>query len=378
MLKPFNAVRILDLTHDLGRYVGRLFADLGAEVLKIETPGGSRERILAQRTDSPEFAAEFEYFNASKKSVVIDISCADGRRKFMALAATSQIVLLEKDGAFYDDVEELRAAAPAAVVAAISPFGNQGPASDALGGDLILQAVGGLAWLTGRPGEPPLRLPGNQSTMITGVYAAVATSLALWDAENTGQGHLVEIAAQECIAHSLQNSIQVWDFENRISTRGGEGTRDASEDVFACKDGAIFLSAPRNLGNSWNALIGWIEETGHPAHIVLKEERWADRIWRMTGDAKHELRNVLEPFTMQFTKDELIEEALRRKIVLGPVNSMQDVLDDIQFAHRNYFVKLNIGNQLLPTVFPGAPYNLSEHVWEVNPAPALGETTVSF
>jgi benzylsuccinate CoA-transferase BbsE subunit len=378
MLKPFNAVRILDLTHDLGRYVGRLFADLGAEVLKIETPGGSRERILAQRTDSPEFAAEFEFFNASKKSVVIDISCADGRRKFMALAATSQIVLLEKDGAFYDDVEELRAASPAAVVAAISPFGNQGPASNALGGDLILQAVGGLAWLTGRPGEPPLRLPGNQSTMITGVYAAVATSLALWDAENTGQGHLVEISAQECIAHSLQNSIQVWDFENRISTRGGEGTRDASEDVFACKDGAIFLSAPRNLGNSWNALIGWIEETGHPAHIILKEERWADRIWRMTGDAKHELRSVLEPFTMQFTKDELIEQALRRRIVLGPVNSMQDVLDDIQFAHRNYFVKLNIGNQIRPTVFPGAPYNLSEHVWEVNPAPVLGETTVSF
>jgi benzylsuccinate CoA-transferase BbsE subunit len=98
----------------------------------------------------------------------------------------------------------------------------------------------------------------------------------------------------------------------------------------------------------------------------------------MTKDAKRELRSVLEPFTTQYTKDELIEEALRRKIVLGPVNSMQDVLDDIQFAHRNYFVSLNIGSQIRPTVFPGAPYKLSEHVWAVNPAPALGETAVSF
>jgi len=372
MSKPYEGVKVLDLTHDLGRYVGRLFADLGADVIKCEPPEGALDRRAADLTISPEFAAEFEYFNASKRSEVFDLSSDQGQHAFMAQAQSAQVILLEKDGFAFSQFDALRAACPASVVAVVSPFGLEGPAADAKASDLVLQAAGGIAWLSGRVGEPPLRLPGGQATMITGVYAAAAVSLALADTLRTNNGHFVEVAAQECIAHSLQNSIQVWDFEKKVSMRGGEGTRDASEDIFACKDGFVFLAAPRTLGVSWNALVAWIRETGHPAAIELDRECWADRVWRLTAQAKALLRETLEPFFKLYTKDELTEQAIARKVVMAPVNSMKDVLADPQLGFRNYFRNaLPVGPAGTMVRFPGAPYRLSAPVWEVKAAPAL-------
>jgi len=369
MQRPFDDVKILDMTHDLGRYVGRLFADLGAEVTRIEPPGGLPDRQASEDPADPRHYA-FQFLNASKGSRQLDPRADADRAEFVRLAGQAAVLLLERGGPFYDELDWLRSIAPSAVITSVSPYGRTGPWADAPANDLALQAAGGIAWLSGRPGEPPLRLPEGQATMITGVYAAVATSMALRDALASGRGHVVDVATQECIAHSLQNSIQVWDYEKKISMRGGEGTRDASEDMFACKDGLIFLAAPRSLGVSWNALVAWIRETGHPAAQELSSERWNDRVWRLTGEARRLLRETLETFTTQYTKEELTREALARKIVMGPVSTVRDVLSDPQLAHRAYFQSVAVDGR--PTPFPGAPYRLSEPVWSVAPAAPLG------
>lgn len=385
MERPFDDVRILDMTYDLGRYVGRLFADLGASVTRLEPPGGLPDRRQAGSDDpatrEPAVYA-FEFLNAGKESRTLDLQADDGRAAFAKLAASAQVILLERGGPLYDELDWVRSLSPSVVVTSVSPFGRTGPWADAAATDLTLQAAGGLAWLSGRLDDAPLRLPGSQATMITGVYAAVATSLALYDAKATGRGHVVDVSAQECIAHSLQNSIQMWDFEKKVSMRGGEGTRDASEDMFACKDGLIFLAAPRSLGVSWNALIGWILETGHPAGEALSEARGADRVWRLTKEAKHSLRETLESFTRQYTKQELTQEALKRKIVMGPVSTVLDVLEDPQLLHREFFesVALKHLSAISATTpnatvrFPGAPYRLSEPVWSVSAAAPLDQT----
>jgi benzylsuccinate CoA-transferase BbsE subunit len=370
MQSPYSGVKVLDLTYDLGRYAGRLFADLGADVLRIEPPGGLADRQCDQ---APELY-EFEFLNASKQSRVLDLEADAGRSEFATLLAASQVVLLERGGPLFGDLAWLRANAPAAVITSISPFGRDGPWADAPSSDLVLQAAGGIAWLSGRPGEPPLRLPGVQATMISGVYAAVATAMALHDAMASGRGHVVDVSTQECIAHSLQNSIQVWDYEGRVSMRGGEGTRDATEDMFACKDGRIFLTAHLAIGVSWKALLDWIHETGHPAWEELSSERWKNRTWRMTAEAKAIMRPTLESFTRLYTKEELTREGQRRKIVLGPVSTVLDVLDDPQLAHQHFFRTLAILAGSGPVAFPGAPYHFSEPVWSVTPAPSLGQT----
>lgn len=376
MNSPFGEVQILDLTYDFGRYVGRLFGDLGATVTRVEPPGGLPDRRVVSGDDPLARAAcvyEFEYLNASKQSRELDLESDAGREAFAALARNAQVILLERGGPLYDDLAWLRKQAPSAVITSISPYGRTGPWADTPATDLTLQAAGGIAWLSGRLNDAPLRLPGAQATMIAGVYAATATSLALYDSMATGRGHDVEVSVQECIAHSLQNSVQMWDFEKKVSMRGGEGTRDASEDMFACKDGLIFLAAPRSLGVSWNALVQWVVETGHPAGEELTKERWADRVWRLSGEAKRILRETLESFTRQYTQEELTRQALARKIVMGPVAKVRDVLDDPQLQHRGYFTTLALAHAGGSARFPGAPYRMSEPVWNVRPAAMLDQ-----
>src|SRR5690606_26016538 len=109
----------------------------------------------------------------------------------------------ERGGPMYDHIGHLRAVAPKAVVTAISPYGITGPLADAPASDLVLQAAGGIAWLSGRIEEAPLSLPFQQATMVASIYAATVTAIALVDAEARETGHLIDVSVQECIAHSL-------------------------------------------------------------------------------------------------------------------------------------------------------------------------------
>jgi benzylsuccinate CoA-transferase BbsE subunit len=186
MEKPFDEVHILDLTYDFGRYVGRLFADLGATVTRIEPPQGLPDRLAAtsgELTDREPAVYEFEFLNAGKSSCVLDLTTLEGRAAFEQLATRAQVILLERGGPLYGELDWLVSIAPTAVITSVSPFGRTGPWADAAATDLTLQAAGGIAWLSGRMDDAPLRLPGSQAPMICGVYAAAATSIALYDSQ---------------------------------------------------------------------------------------------------------------------------------------------------------------------------------------------------
>lgn len=375
--RPYSGVRILDLTYQIGRYATRLFADLGADVIRVEPLEGLPDRGALHRgqcgsSRDPEDYA-FTFLNASKKSVTLDLASSHGMKTFARLAETSKVIVVERGGPFFEQVAELQETAPHAVITCISPYGSGGPKQDALATDLILQAAGGIAWLSGRPGEAPLRLPVDQSIMITSVYAATATAMALFDAENTGRGHCIDVSAQECIAHSLQNALQVWDLERRVSRRGGEGTRDASEDIFRCKDGYIFLASPPTVGVSWKALVEWIDGLGHPAASEFTRERWMDLRWRTTDEARQVFRATFERVLSSFSKDELVKVAIDRKIIMSPVNQVGDLQDDEQLRYRSFFQSLHDPFSGRDLTFPGAPYRLSEDVWSVTPPPELGQ-----
>lgn len=360
-MQPYSGIRILDLTHWLGSYTGRLFADLGAEVIRVEPPGGLPDRARAT-------TGEFAFLNASKRSIVVDLGGESGFDRFLALAVNANVVLLERDGPLWDLADALRGKLPGLVVTCVSPFGRTGPLAGAPASDLTLQAAGGIAWMSGRIDNAPLRLPFGQASMVAGTYAATATAMCLRDAERRGRGHLVDVSAQEAIAHSLQNAVQVWDLEHRVSTRGGEGTRDATEDVFPCKDGHVFLAAPPALPNSWNGMLAWMDQLGHPSAAALREDRWADREWRKTREAKDAFRALFTAFAAGLTKAELREGAIPRKIVMAPVARLPELPDDPQLRHRKFFRQVG-GHR-----FPGAPYALSEPVWRASPAPELGES----
>jgi benzylsuccinate CoA-transferase BbsE subunit len=367
--RPYAGIRILDMTHMLGSYAGRLFADLGAEVIRVEPPGGLPDR--RRMTPGTLTEARFAFLNASKKSVEIDLESPAGYAQFARLGSAAQMVFLERGGPLYHRIGDLRASFPAAIITAVSPFGMTGPLADAPASDLTLQAAGGIAWMSGRVEAAPLSLPFDQATMVASIYAATVSAIALVDAEATGNGHLIDVSAQECIAHSLQNAIQVWDLEQRISVRGGEGTRDATEDIFPCRDGYVFLAAPPALGGSFRALVGYMRDLGHPSAARLSEDCWQDREWRLTREARDAFRAILTDFTISLDRETLTREAIARRIVLGPVSRVSEIFDDEQLIHRGFFTKLRVGGEEIK--FPGAPYRMTPPLWRVEPAPALGE-----
>ena len=372
-LQPFSGVRILDLTRHFGLYAGRLFADLGAEVILVEPPEG-----LADRQRGPDGdAARFAFLNASKKSVVIDENAPAARDALERLVKRSDIVLVERGGPLFGDVERIASIQPRAIVTAISPYGMTGPMADAPASDLVLQAAGGIAWMSGRIEEAPLSLPFGQATMIGSIYAATVTAIALADAERTGRGHVIDISIQECIAHSLQNAVQVWDLEQRISIRGGAGTRDATEDIFPCRDGYVFLASPLSLGASWASLVAWMAQVGHPSGSALSQEKWSSREWRLTPESRQEFRELFSAFATEYDKETLIAEALGRRIVMGPVNRLSETFSDPQLLYRAFYRPLTLPDGRV-VAFPGPPYKLDPPVWSVSTAPILGSAKGKF
>lgn len=367
--RPYGGVRILDMTHHFGAYAGRLFADLGADVIRIEPPGGLPDRVAAERGEAGA-VARFVFFNASKKSLVLDLDAKAGLDAFDQLAREALVILIERGGPMYGRIAHLRTTAPQAVITAVSPFGMTGPLADAPASDLVVQAAGGIAWMSGRIEDAPLGLPFDQATMVASIYAATVTAIALVDAEATGTGRLVDVSAQECIAHSLQNAIQVWDLEQRVSTRGGEGTRDASEDIFPCRDGFVFLAAPLSLGTSFKSLVRFMQDRGHPSGAMFAEARWQDREWRLTREARDAFRTIFTDFTRDFDRETLTREAIARRIVLGPVNRVSDIFDDPQLRHRGFFGALAVDRREI--AFPGAPYKITPEFWSVSSPPAFG------
>ena len=348
-IRPYTGVRVLDLTHRYGSYAGKLFADLGATV-------------VASGADRGDF---LEAFSAASKTPASEALADDSDETLRDFASTAQLILLEKGGRLADEWFDLADANPKAVVTVVSPFGLEGPWADRAATDLSLQAAGGIAYLSGTIDKAPLRLPFEQSTPVASVYAAVVSAIALWDAEETGKGHLIDVSVQECIAHSLQNAIQVYDLEDRISMRGGEGTRDCSEDHFACKDGYVFAVVSPMLGNMWQTFVAWLGEFMPDTAKALSDEKWLDRPWRTTAEAKAEYRKLVEPAFAQFTRTELRDIAVARRLIFAPVARISDLFTDDQLSAGDFFVETLSSITGKPVTFPGAPYRLSEPVWRI-------------
>ncbi|HWL79654.1 MAG TPA: CoA transferase [Roseomonas sp.] len=370
--RPYDGLRVIDLTHGLSAYATRLFADLGAEVIRVEPPRGRADR---GEPALPGLGGDvrFSFLNANKKSIGVDLDGEAGRGVLADLVASAKVVVMEGEEAA---LLPLVLSVPGSrVVTMVSHFGLDGPYAGYLGSDLVTQSLGGITWMSGEPGAPPLRIAGGQATFVASLYAATATALALYDVEvNEGGPHLIDVSAQEATAHSLQNALQVWDLERRISVRGGEGTRDATEQVLACKDGHVFLASSLGIPLSWSALVDWMVEEGYTGGERLKEADWQDRRKRTTRAMRDEFRALFEAFAADKTKAEMRAEALKRRLIMAPVSGISDLPADPQLIFRRYFSELPHPAAGRSLRMPGAPYRLSEPVWKLErPAPLPGE-----
>jgi benzylsuccinate CoA-transferase BbsE subunit len=384
--QALHGLRVLDCSGPSGQYAGKLFAELGADVLLIEPPGGSpvrREAPFLDGHDGPDASMVFTYFNSGKRGMLLDLDVDEGQQLLHRLAMQADVLIeSEKPGVMAHrglDAAALMASAPRLVVTSITPFGQNGPYAEYECDEIVALALGGLLSLGGYPDTEPLAPYGNQAQLAAAQFAAVATLIALWEVEGDASAHgtHVDVSMQQCVAMGLENAVQYVDLEGTVRRREGGQQRQAGTGVFDCADGQIFLMAGGVAANRfWSASVQWLLDEGVGDARDLQQPRWSDFDFLATAQAKQRFAQIFAPFARTRTKADLYRSAQGRRIPLCPIATPADLPASAQLRHRGFFVEMlhsASGRRLLA---PGAPYRLSETPWRAGrPAPRLGEHT---
>jgi benzylsuccinate CoA-transferase BbsE subunit len=378
-----EGVRVLDLAGPFGNYAGKLFADLGADVILVEPPEGAHTRHvgpLEPNVAPPESSYRFAYENTSKRSLVLDLGAPDSRETVLALAAQSDLVLegfgpgrMESLGLSGD---ALRAENPALVLHRLSAFGQTGPYAGYAAEDLTLLAMGGLLYLAGYPKEAPVAAGGFQALACGNLFGAVAAMLAVTQAEATGQGEDVDTSIQECVVMALENSVQFYDLEGSIRQRYAGDQKQAGAGIFACGDGSVYLLAGGVAANKfWYNTLAWLRSEGVDV-AELEGEHWTEIEFLKEQSSKDLFRRVFEGFTQDLTMADIYVRAQNARVPLCPVSAPPDVLVNRQLQFRDFFTALPGGMPGHDLTLPGAPYHLSRTPWKITRRPPrLGEHT---
>ncbi len=395
-----DGVRILDLTSELGQYAGKLLADLGADVIKVEPVGGEPSRARApfyHGQPGRETSLRFWYFNANKRSVTVDLQQFDGRWLFGRLVESADIIIESwtaaeraELAALGVDPEAYRAAQPALIWVSITGFGLDGPKAGWQVTDLIAQAASGIATLAGYPDGSPMRIAGNQAYIVAGISAAQGALLALLQAEASGRGQQVETSMQEALSICQETAHLQWDFQRTSRVRIGERPRMPGIGTYQTQDGYIYSAVGiPGFGSPWSELISWMEEEGRAEDLTdpLYAETFANFNMRALG-AQEELERlapimnraheVLTAFYESKTSMEAYEQGQERRLLIGMVASPADIGESAHLAAREWWLEFDqpttLGQDDALLRFPGAPYRLSATPVTIHrPAPQIGE-----
>jgi benzylsuccinate CoA-transferase BbsE subunit len=385
--QALTGMRVIDMSGLAGQYCGKLFAELGADVILLEPPQGSvtrREGPFAGRKPHPERSLTFAYFNSSKRGIAVDLDRVEGQEIVRRLVERADLLIeSEKPGVMASrglDYRSLCLDNPDLVMTSITPFGQSGPYAQYESEDLVALALGGFLSLGGYPETAPIAAHGNQAYLAAAQFAAVASMMALFsnaNDPNAARGRNIDVSIQECVVMALENAVQFFDLERRIRKREAGKQPTAGMGVFACSDGEVYLMAGGIASSSfWENTVKWLVEEGVEGAESLGESRWKDHDYLVTEEAKRQFGSIFAPFAKSRSKIQLYESGQARRIPICPINTPRDIIENRQLAFRNFFVSLP--HTYCATTFkaPGAPYHLSATPWARGvAAPRLGEHT---
>ena len=363
-------VLIVDATDRLGWLAGRVLADLGADVIKLEPRGSDRSR--------PPWRA----CNVNKR--VLELDPAQGQAQLEDLLRTADICLLtpgSSDAGAPLDPDALRKRYPRLVVVAIRPFGGSGPRSGWKASDLELMAAGGAMALAGEPDGVPVRVSEPQSYGWAGAQAALGALVALYQRDTTGRGDLVDVSAQASVVTALSHAPAFVDLVGIEPTRAGafitgRSIKGARYRVFwPCRDGYInFIFCGGVAGRRTNeGLSAWMRERGAELGALAGID-W--KRWDPTQADQAEVDAIEAPvlkFFARLSKREFLIEGHRREMLGYPVSTVADIASDPQLAARGFFQTVAGSDERFCGCFaiidgerpslrhePGAPFTLAK------------------
>jgi formyl-CoA transferase len=374
--RALSGMRILDLTQfEAGTTCTQFLGWLGADVLKIEPPGGEQSR--RNRPEVPGLDAMFFLvFNSNKRSVTIDLKNPDWRALFLKMVERADVVVenfapgvMEKFGL---DYERLHATNPRVIVARIKGFGLSGPYSEYKSFDMIAQATGGIMSVTGFEDREPIRCGAAIGDTGTGVHTAAAIMAAYIQRQRTGQGQLVEVAMQETVANLLRGRFVDHYREGKPSPRRGNGlVGGVPGGAYPCAPGgpndyAFIYVQPISPG-MWRDFATAIGREDWLADPRLKDakSRWEHR---------DELNGVIRAWTSARTKHEVMSALGKAGVPCGAILDTGEVLDDPHLNARGQIHTIEHKTRGRVRL-PGCPVHLSASPAPTSPPPLAGEHT---
>jgi len=348
-----GAYRGLDLTDEKGLLCGRILADLGAQVIKIEPPQGD----LARKTgpfyhDIPTPDRSLYWFacNVNKKGITLNIEANEGQELFMQLVSDADFVLESFSPGYLDKLglgySRLRDVNPHVVVTSITPFGHTGPYRDYKASDLTLMAMSGFMYMTGEPDRAPLRISCDQAYMHAAGEAAVATMTALYQRGESGEGQHIDVSVQASLIMNTGNAVPFWELNQVLLERAGHyriGLMNSKQrQLWECQDGyVIFYIIGGAFGVKSNeALADWLESEGLADDFIRGMDWGSFDMATTTQKEQDHMEKLAAALFIRYTKAELYEQAIRRGLALCPVSTPQDILENPQLEARDYWVRI--------------------------------------
>ena len=363
LLAPY---RVLDLTDERGLLAGKILADLGADVVQIEPPGGNPARNIGPfygDDPQPEKSLFWWAYAANKRSITLDLEQKDGQALLKKMVGEADFLVesftpgyLDTLGLGYDLLAEIN---PKLVMVSITPFGQDGPYSNYQATDIVGMALGGFMYLTGDDDRAPIRISFPHFYLHGGAAGATAAMLAHTYRITSGQGQYVDVSCQQAVAKTLAHAPQIWDIEGAILKRMGVYRQTSGENRvrinWPCKDGYVnYMVQGGSVAYSTRALLEWMKEDSFDT-ADLDAIDWEKMGYgAITPELMDQLGGPLGDFFKGHTRAELVQGSLDRRILLFPVATPSALQDHPQLEARGYFKELEHPELGATVQYPGA------------------------
>jgi crotonobetainyl-CoA:carnitine CoA-transferase CaiB-like acyl-CoA transferase len=385
--RMLEGYRALDITDEKGFLCGKILAELGVDVIKVERPGGDPSRKVGSFWHDQEDAEKSLYwfaYNSSKRGITLDLKSAEGKRIFSNLVKTADFIIesfdpgeLDKLGFGYSELCRIKSDI---ILTSITPFGQKGPYSHYEASDLTIMGMSGELFMTGESDRPPVNISLPQACLHAGSDAAVGSMIAHHHRRNTGEGQHVDISMQQSAAWFLAQTIPHWEIDRMILGRVGTFRTSSrgtlQRQVWPCKDGFIFffMIGGQQGAKTGYQLVKWMQDEGM-SDDFLQAYKWEEfDMATATQELIDKISKPIAEFFLTRTKKEALDAAMTRNISICPLMGNRDLLQDPNLAARNFWMPIEHPELQATIPYPKQFVRSSENETETRSrAPRIGE-----
>ncbi|MFC1871764.1 CaiB/BaiF CoA transferase family protein [Chloroflexota bacterium] len=359
-------VRVLDLSDEKGFLCGKILGDMGADVIKVERPGGDPGRNIGpfyHDIPDPEKSLFWFAFNGNKRGITLNIEADDGQQIFRQLVKDADILIESFNPGYMDGLglgyPALNEINPRLIMVSVTPFGQTGPYKDYQASDIVCMAMAGFMSICGDGDRPPVRVPVPQAYLSGAADGAAGAMMAYYYRESGHEGQHVDISIQESMLSTLIPAIPFWQLDHFHMKRYGSTRlvdQGSSRIVWPCRDGYVncFLIGGVTGARTNKPLSEWMEEEGMLPDFMREIDWDKFDIGKVTSSQIGLMEEHIDRFFRRHTKAELYQWAIEKRAMLYPVFNSQDLVEYEQLSQRGFWVEVDHPELGVTVTYPGA------------------------